>query len=101
MQSHFRCIVEQINYDCQSHDQVCKDQSRIATEEYNPQTRYYQWVTFVFAIQVIKINTIQQYDNLMNRLNSVKNTNFGLDNKKSFLTHSKIVFGVTDNICIK
>ena len=37
----------------------------------------------------------------MCRLNSVKNTNFGLDNKKSFLTHSKIVFGVTDNFCIK
>ena len=35
------------------------------------------------------------------RLNSVKNTNFGLDNKKSFLMHSKIVFGVTDHICIK
>ena len=35
------------------------------------------------------------------RLNSVKNTNFGLDNKKSFLTHSKIVFGVTDHFCIK
>ena len=37
----------------------------------------------------------------MVRLNSVKNTNFGLDNKKSFLMHSKIVFGVTDHICIK
>ena len=37
----------------------------------------------------------------MTRLNSVKNTNFGLENKKSFLTHSKIVFGVTDHFCIK
>ena len=37
----------------------------------------------------------------MFRLNLVKNTNFGLYNKKSFLTHSKIVFGVTDHFCIK
>ena len=37
----------------------------------------------------------------MFRLNSVRNTNFGLDNKKSFLMHSIIVFGVTDHICIK
>ena len=35
------------------------------------------------------------------RLNSVKNTNFGLYNKKSFLTHPNIVFGVTDHFCIK
>ena len=35
------------------------------------------------------------------RLNSVKNTNFGLDNKKSFLMHPKIVFGVTDHFSIK
>ena len=37
----------------------------------------------------------------MRRLNSVKITNFGLENKKSFLTYSKIVFGVTDHVCIK
>ena len=37
----------------------------------------------------------------INRLNSVKNTNFGLYNKKLFLTDSKIVFGVTDHFCIK
>ena len=38
---------------------------------------------------------------MMSRLNSVRNINFGLDNKKSFLVHSKIVFGVTDHFCIK
>ena len=38
---------------------------------------------------------------IMVRLNSLKNTNFRLYNKKSFLTHSKIVFGVTDHFCIK
>ena len=38
---------------------------------------------------------------LISRLNSVKNTNFGLYNKKSFLTHPNIVFGVTDHFCIK
>ena len=47
------------------------------------------------------INTCLWWDSSINRLNSVKNTNFGLDNKKPFLTHSKIVFGVTDNFCIK
>ena len=41
------------------------------------------------------------YTLIIPRLNSVKNTNFGLENKKSFLTHSKIVFGVTDHFCIK
>ena len=35
------------------------------------------------------------------RLNSVKNTNFGLDNKKLFLMHWKIVFWVTEHFCIK
>ena len=35
-----RCVVEQ------------RDDDQILTEEYNPQTQYYQWVTFVFAIQV-------------------------------------------------
>ena len=35
------------------------------------------------------------------RLNSVKNTNFGLYNQTSFLMDSKIVFGVTDHFCIK
>ena len=38
---------------------------------------------------------------MIGRLNSVKNTNFGLYNKKSFLTHPNIVFGVTDHFCIK
>ena len=37
----------------------------------------------------------------MSRLNSVKNTNFGLDNKKLILMHWKIVFWVTDHFCIK
>ena len=37
----------------------------------------------------------------MLRLNSVKNTNFGLYNQTSFLMDSKIVFGVTDHFCIK
>ena len=37
----------------------------------------------------------------MYRLNSVKNTNFGFYKKKSFLTHSKTVFWVTENFCIK
>ena len=35
------------------------------------------------------------------RLNSVKNTNFGLDNKNSFLMHWKMVFWVTDKFSIK
>ena len=38
---------------------------------------------------------------LISGLNSVKNTNFGLYNKKSFLTHPNILFGVTDHFCIK
>ena len=35
-----KCIVEQ-------------KQTEDLTNEYNPQTRYYQWVTFIFAIQVM------------------------------------------------
>ena len=46
-------------------------------------------------------NNGRKFPRYMVRLNSVKNTNFGLENKKSFLTHSKIVFGVTDHFCIK
>ena len=37
----------------------------------------------------------------MTRLNSVKNTKFGLDNKKVFLMHWKFVFWVTEHFCIK
>ena len=39
IKNHMRCIVEQKS-------------NEALTEEYNPQTRYYQWVTFIFAIQV-------------------------------------------------
>ena len=39
IKNHMRCIVEQKS-------------DEALTEEYNPQTRYYQWVTFIFAIQV-------------------------------------------------
>ena len=35
------------------------------------------------------------------RLNLVKNINFGLDQKKFFLTHWKTVFWVTEHFCIK
>ena len=37
----------------------------------------------------------------MYRLNLVKNINFGLDQKKIYLTHFKTVFWVTDHFCIK
>ena len=38
-QSHVGCIVDKIH------------PNKKLMEEYNPQTQYYQWVTFVFAIQ--------------------------------------------------
>ena len=37
----------------------------------------------------------------MSRLNLVKNINFGLAHKNSFLTHWKTVFWVTEHFCIK
>ena len=37
----------------------------------------------------------------MTRLNSVKNTNFGLNKNNLFFMHWKIVFWVTDHFCIK
>ena len=37
----------------------------------------------------------------MSRLNSVKNTNFGVDDKKLFLMHWKTVFWVTEHFCRK
>ena len=42
-----------------------------------------------------------QWPSTMYRLNSVKNTNFGLDNNKLILMHWKIVFWVNDHFCIK
>ena len=50
-----------------------------------PQTaRRGDWATYAHNIRFSMI-----------RLNSVKNTNFGLDNKKLFLTHWKTVIWVT------
>ena len=42
-----------------------------------------------------------KYANDMFRLNLVKNINFGLDQKKIFLTYWKTVFWVTEHFCIK
>ena len=41
------------------------------------------------------------YFQTISRLNSVKNTNIGLDNKKIFLMHWKTVFWVTEHFSIK
>ena len=61
-----RCVVEQ------------RDDDQILTEEYNPQTQYYQWVTFVFAIQVaLKVILYKKLKLLKRLLYSSSLTKFG------------------------
>ena len=69
----------------------CPDRARPTANTPAQSSYYYNLLALYY---VLPLNII------ISRLNSVRNTNFGLDNKKPFLTHSKIVF-VTDNICIK
>ena len=59
--------------------------------------------TFMFIYISLSAFMCAQFNNstCIIRLNSVKNTNFGLDNKKLFLMHWKIVFWVTDHFSVK
>ena len=55
-----------------------RDDDQILTEEYNPQTQYYQWVTFVFAIQVaLKVILYKKLKLLKRLLYSSSLTKFG------------------------